>query len=93
MYTNALANFIIILIIGIAAGLIFERFAGASWLSRQVASSQRRVATSCLVGIAGAFIGFHLFALLGGAINGSLGLFIGAILFAAVVLWVWRMLR
>jgi uncharacterized membrane protein YeaQ/YmgE (transglycosylase-associated protein family) len=49
--------------------------------------------TSALVGIAGAFIGYQVFALLGITISGSLGLFIGAIIGAAVVLWLWRQLR
>jgi len=93
MYTDAFVSFIVVLVIGIGAGLIFDRLAGSSWLTRQVTGSQRRMITSALVGIAGAFIGYHLFALLGVTISGSLGLFIGAIIGAAVVLWVWRQLR
>ena len=46
--------------------------------------------TSALVGIAGAFIGYHLFSLLGVVIGGSLGLCIGAIIGAVPVLWAWR---
>jgi uncharacterized membrane protein YeaQ/YmgE (transglycosylase-associated protein family) len=89
MYTDPFVSFIIVLLIGIAAGLIFDRFMGASWVTR-LAGSQRRMITSALVGIAGAFIGYNVFALLGAVISGSLGLFIGAILFAALVLWLWR---
>ena len=92
MYTDPFVSFIIVLLIGIAAGLIFDRFMGASWVTR-LAGAQRRMITSALVGIAGAFIGYHIFALLGVVISGSLGLFIGAIVFAALVLWVWRELR
>ena len=93
MYTDPFVSFIIVLLIGIAAGLIFDRMAGSSWLTRQVTGSQRRMITSALVGIAGAFIGYHVFALLGIFISGSLGLFVGALIGAAVVLWIWRQLR
>lgn len=92
MYTDPLVSFIIVLLIGIAAGLLFDRMVGSSWLARQVSGSQRRMVTSALVGIAGAFIGYHVFALLGILLSGSLGLFIGAILGAALVLWLWRQL-
>ena len=90
MYTDPLVSFIIVLLIGIAAGLIFDRMFGSSWVARQLAGSQRRMITSALVGIAGAFIGYHVFALLGITIGGSLGVFIGAIIGAVAVLWAWR---
>lgn len=45
------AIFLILLIIGIAAGLLFDRFAGPGWLSRQIAGSNRLMVTSSLVGI------------------------------------------
>ena len=35
------AIFLILLVIGIAAGLLFDRFAGPGWLSRQIAGSTR----------------------------------------------------
>jgi uncharacterized membrane protein YeaQ/YmgE (transglycosylase-associated protein family) len=90
MNMDPFASFIIVLLIGIAAGLIFDRMMGSSWVTRALGGSQRRMITSALVGISGAFIGYHIFALLGILIGGSLGLFIGAILFAALVLWLWR---
>jgi uncharacterized membrane protein YeaQ/YmgE (transglycosylase-associated protein family) len=49
--------------------------------------------TSVLVGIAGAFIGFHLAALLALATPGSLAPFIAAAAGAAVILFVWRTIR
>ncbi len=54
---------VILLAIGIVAGLIFDRIAGPGWLTRQIAGSTRGMATSSLVGIAGAFIGYHAVAL------------------------------
>ena len=90
MYAGALATFLIIILIGIAAAIVFDRVAGRSWLSRQVSSTRRQLVTSSLVGIAGSFIGYYLFALLGIIIAGSLGFFIGAIIGAAAILWLWR---
>jgi uncharacterized membrane protein YeaQ/YmgE (transglycosylase-associated protein family) len=80
---------LVILIIGIVAGLIFDRFAGPGWLTRQIAGSTRGMVTSSLVGIAGAFIGYHALAL---ATTGYVP-FIGAMVGAALVLWVWRLMR
>jgi uncharacterized membrane protein YeaQ/YmgE (transglycosylase-associated protein family) len=87
---SPVALFVILLIIGIAAGLAFDRFAGPGWLSRQVAGNNRLMATSALVGIAGSFIGYYIFILVG--IVGTAA-FIGAILGAAAVLWGWRMVK
>jgi uncharacterized membrane protein YeaQ/YmgE (transglycosylase-associated protein family) len=83
-------TFLIVLAIGIAAGLVFDRFAGPGWLTRQIAGSTRSVVTSALVGVAGAFVGFHIAVLLG--LLGIAAL-IGAVVGAAVVLWAWRTIR
>jgi uncharacterized membrane protein YeaQ/YmgE (transglycosylase-associated protein family) len=85
-------TFILVLAIGIAAGFLFDRFAGPSWLSRQFSGSTRVIITSILVGIAGAFIGYHIAALLalGGGIVAAA---IAAALGAAVVLFAWRMAK
>ena len=84
------ALFLLLLVIGIVAGLLFDRFAGPGWLTRQVAGSTRTMVTSALVGIAGSFVGYHLAGLLG---IGGYGALIVAIVGALVVLWVWRMIR
>jgi uncharacterized membrane protein YeaQ/YmgE (transglycosylase-associated protein family) len=84
--------FIILLIIGIAAGLIAQNMARGSWLTRQIAGGRRADLTSALVGIAGAFIGFHLTALIA-LTAGMLVLFIGAVIGAALVLWGWRVIK
>jgi len=83
-------TFLIVLAIGIAAGLVFDRFAGPGWLTRQIAGSTRSVVTSALVGVAGAFVGFNIAVLLG--LLGIAAL-IGAVVGAAVVLWAWRTIR
>ena len=89
MRTDPAVTLLIILIIGIVAGIVFDRVAGPGWLSRQLAGSTRGMVTSSLVGIAGAFIGYHVIAL------GAAGYIplLGAIAGAAITLWVWRMMR
>jgi uncharacterized membrane protein YeaQ/YmgE (transglycosylase-associated protein family) len=84
------AVFLILLVVGIAAGLLFDRFAGPSWLSRQIAGQNRMLVTSALVGIAGSFVGYHLAILLGITDYAAL---IAAVVGALVVLWAWRTVR
>lgn len=83
--------FLIVLVIGIVVGLLYDRFLGPSWLVRQFAGTRATI-TSALVGIAGAFIGFHLGTLLGLG-GGTIVLYVAAFIGAAVVLYVWRMIR
>jgi uncharacterized membrane protein YeaQ/YmgE (transglycosylase-associated protein family) len=92
MYADPFVTLIIVTLIGAAVGIIYERMMGASWFTRQISNSQRRMVTYALVGVAGAFIGFHLFAALGIYLSGA-GLYLGAILIAALVLWLWQQLR
>lgn len=80
----------LIVVIGLVVGVVFDRVAGPGWFARQVVGSRRTIVTSALIGIAGAFIGFHLFNVLG--ILGFAPL-VGAALGAAAVLWGWRTLR
>jgi len=84
------AVFLVLLIIGVAAGLLFDRFAGPGWLSRQIAGQNRMMVTSALIGIAGSFVGYHVAILIG--ITGYAAL-IGAIVGALLVLYGWRMVR
>ena len=84
------AVLLILLVIGIAAGLLFDRFAGPGWFSRQIAGQNRLMATSALVGIAGSFVGYHLALLIGIVGYGSL---LVAVIGALAVLWGWRTVR
>jgi hypothetical protein len=89
---DPVVTFILVLAIGIAAGFLFDRFAGPSWLARQFSGSTRGIITSALVGISGAFIGYHVAALLalgGGLVTSA----IAAALGAAGVLLAWRMAK
>ena len=83
-------TFLLLLVIGVVAGLVFDRFAGPGWLTRQVAGPNRLMVTSALIGIAGAFIGYHIAILLG--LVGFIALLV-AVAGALVVLWVWRTIR
>lgn len=90
--TDPTITFLLVLVIGVAAGFLFDRLAGPSWLARQFSGSTRGIMTSALVGVAGAFVGYHIavLAALGGDI---LMAAIAAALGAAVVLFGWRMAK
>jgi uncharacterized membrane protein YeaQ/YmgE (transglycosylase-associated protein family) len=89
--TDPVVLFLLVLAIGIVAGILFDRLAGPSWLARQFSGSTRGVITSALVGVAGAFIGYHIAML---ALGGELIiLVIAAAAGAAVVLLAWRMAK
>jgi uncharacterized membrane protein YeaQ/YmgE (transglycosylase-associated protein family) len=90
--TDPVVTFLLILVIGIVAGILFDRLAGPSWLARQFTGSTRGIITSALVGVAGAFIGYHIAVLLsvGGGLLMSV---IAAAAGAALVLFAWRMAK
>ena len=85
--TTAIAHFVIVLVIGIVAGLVLNRY-GQGWIGRKLASSHSAT-TSALVGIAGAFIGFHIAVILG-LLPTPLMLYLGAAVGALIVVWLWR---
>jgi uncharacterized membrane protein YeaQ/YmgE (transglycosylase-associated protein family) len=90
--TDPVVTFLGVLVIGIVVGFLFDRLAGPSWLARQFSGSTRGVITSALVGVAGAFVGYHIAILLAlGA--GMVMLVIAAAASAAVMLIVWRMAK
>jgi uncharacterized membrane protein YeaQ/YmgE (transglycosylase-associated protein family) len=90
--TDPAVMFVLVLAIGVIAGVLFDRLAGPSWLARQFSGSTRGVITSALVGVAGAFVGDHiamLLALGGGVLTSVAAAAVGA----AVVLFGWRMAK
>ena len=90
--TDPVVTFLLVLVIGVVAGLLFDRLAGPSWLARQFSGSTRGIVTSALVGVAGAFVGIHiglLLALGGGLVTSVIAAAVGA----AVVLFAWRMAK
>ncbi len=87
--TDPVVTFLLVLAIGVLAGILFDRVAGPSWLARQFSGSTRGIVTSALVGVAGAFVGYHIALLL--ALGGGLLMsVIVAAAGAAVVLFAWR---
>jgi uncharacterized membrane protein YeaQ/YmgE (transglycosylase-associated protein family) len=88
---DPLVTFLLVLVIGVAAGILFDRLAGPSWLARQFSGSTRGIITSALVGVAGAF-GYHI-ALLLALRSGLLMSAIAAAAGAAVVLLAWRLAK
>lgn len=90
--TDPIVTLLLVLVIGIAVGILFDRLAGPSWLARQFSGSTRGIITSALVGVAGAFVGYHIAGLLalGGGLVTSV---IAAAAGAALMLLVWRMAK
>jgi uncharacterized membrane protein YeaQ/YmgE (transglycosylase-associated protein family) len=86
-------TFIIVLLIGIVAGVLAQHYLRTSWIPQQFTGGRRAAVTSALVGIAGAFIGFHVGILLNLAGSGSIALFIAAAIGAALILWGWKTAR
>lgn len=84
---------LIVLLIGIVAGLIVDRLWRPRWFSREVANETRGMVTFALIGIAGAFIGFHLAILILFPTGGALVPFAGAMIGAALTLFLWRIVR
>ena len=85
-------SFVLVLLIGIVAGLIAHRISRVSWLSH-ITGSHRAAVTNVLVGVAGAFVGYHIAVLLRLGGSGSLVPLLGAVAGAALVLWAWRTLK
>lgn len=90
--TDPVVTFLLVLVIGVVAGFLFDRLAGPSWLARQFSGSTRGIITSALVGVAGAFVGYHIALLL--VLTGGLVMsLIAAAVGAAGVLFAWRAAR
>ena len=90
--TDPVVTFFLVVVIGVIAGILFDRLVGPSWLARQFAGSSRGIVTSALVGVAGSFVGYHIDLLL--ALSGGLLMsVVAAAVGAAVVLFAWRMAK
>jgi uncharacterized membrane protein YeaQ/YmgE (transglycosylase-associated protein family) len=88
---DPLLNLVIVLVIGLAAGVAFDRVAGPGWLARQF-TGPRGYVTSALVGVAGALLGYDIARL--AVVSASLlTLIVAALIGAIVVLFAWRAIR
>jgi len=85
--TSPVLELAIVLVIGVIVGIVMNR-AGRSWLGRKFAGATGvGDVTYSLVGIAGAFIGYHVAGIL--ALASPL-IYVAAIIGAFVVIWLWR---
>jgi hypothetical protein len=80
-------SFLVVLVLGAAVGVLYDRFAGPGWLARQFAGT-RGTATSALVGVAGAAIGLFVALLLG--LVGLIWLVLLGLIGAVAVVLGWR---
>jgi uncharacterized membrane protein YeaQ/YmgE (transglycosylase-associated protein family) len=90
--TDPVVTFVLVLAIGVVAGVLFDRLARPSWFARQFSGSSRGIITSALVGVAGAFVGYQiavLLALSGGLVTSVFAAAVGA----AMVLSAWRIAK
>lgn len=81
---------LLVIVIGAAVGMGAMRLNRPGWLSRQIAGGRRGEVTSALVGVSGAFVGFHIAEL---ALLGTILLLVAAVIGAIVVVWAWRELK
>lgn len=88
LITTAIMTFIILVLIGILVGVVFNR-RGRSWLGRQVAETTGAGdVTSALVGIAGSFMGYHIGVIL--ELLPTYLWYVTALVGAILTLWLWR---
>lgn len=88
LVTTAIMTFIILVLIGIIVGVLFNR-RGRSWLGRQVADATGAGdVTYALVGIAGSFMGYHVGVIL--ELLPTYLWYVTAIVGAVLTIWLWR---
>ena len=88
LITTAIMTFIILVLIGILVGVVFNR-RGRNWLGRQVAETTGAGdVTSALVGIAGSFMGYHIGVIL--ELLPTYLWYVTALVGAILTLWLWR---
>jgi len=81
---------LLVVLIGIVVGVGALRLNRPTWLTRTIAGGRRADLTSALVGVAGAFIGFHIAALFEVA---TILLLVAALIGAVLVVWGWREIK
>ena len=89
MRLDPITTFLAVLVIGILVGLLADRLLGRRGIVSRFTGGG--MVTPALVGIAGAFIGFHLADIL--KLTGGAMRLIAAAVGALVVAWAWRFAR
>lgn len=88
LVTTALMTFLILILIGIVVGILFNRM-GRSWLGRRVAETTGiGDVTYALVGIAGSFMGYHIGVIL--ELLPTTLWYLTALLGAIITIFLWR---
>jgi len=82
---TAIGDFLTLLLIGVAVGIVMTRY-GQSWLGRNFTGASD--ATFALVGVAGAFVSYHLGLVLG--VLSPILLYVIAVAGAVLTVWLWR---
>ena len=82
-----------VVVIGILCGIIAQRLLRGPWITEVFRSSLRGTLTHALIGIAGAFLGFHAAMLAGLGVTQAFVPFLSAAIVAGLLLWGWRSLR
>jgi len=82
---TAIGTFLTLIVIGVAVGIAMTRY-GRGWLGRHFTGASD--VTFALIGIAGAFMGYHI-GLIAGVLSPVL-LYVIAIAGAALTVWAWR---
>ncbi len=86
--TTAIMNLIVVLVIGVVVGIAFNQYR-RGMLGRATSSiTGVGASTYALVGIAGAFIGFHI-AVIVGLLPTPLMLYLAALVGALITVWLW----
>ncbi len=86
--TTAIVNLIVVLVVGVVVGIAFNRY-GRGMLGRATSSiTGIGASTYALVGIAGAFMGFHIAVILG-LLPTPLMLYLAALIGALITVWLW----
>jgi uncharacterized membrane protein YeaQ/YmgE (transglycosylase-associated protein family) len=79
----ALQTLVILVLIGVVASWLVSRY-GRGWFGARADN-----VTAALVGIAGAYIGFHVGAAIGLS-SSSIADYLAALVGALITLWIWR---
>jgi hypothetical protein len=87
MVPTALVHLVVVLAIGIIAGMSLNGVEG-KWVGRRTTMDGTGAATFALIGIAGAFIGFQMAAVIG--LPSFLVPYLAAIMGAVITVVLWR---
>lgn len=86
-------SIVLVVLIGLLCGVLAQKLLRRSWIADKLTGATSVMLTHILVGIAGAFIGFHAAMLTTASTVSPLAPFIAAAVVSMVLLWGWRSVR